>query len=129
MVHVMSCYAPTFAASREKKDSFYGRLQEVLSSMPYPSQECYVLLLDFNARVGLRSECIDEWWDERGRYGYGVLNGTGRGVSFLLHPKWCYSVQHIVQKKAIQKHTIMRKSQSWRCLHGCGGEARSCVLR
>ena len=34
VLHVVSCYAPTFAASRKEKDDFYSMLQEVLSSMP-----------------------------------------------------------------------------------------------
>ena len=37
-----------------------------------PSQECYVLLGDLNARVGSRSETDDEWLDERGPYGHMV---------------------------------------------------------
>lgn len=51
-------------------------LQEVLSAIP--SQECYVLLGDFNARVGSRMEDDDEWRDERGPHGLGVLNEAGR---------------------------------------------------
>ena len=54
MLHVLSCYAPTFAASREEKDNFSSSLQEALNSIP--SQECYVLLGDLNARVGSRVE-------------------------------------------------------------------------
>ena len=61
VLHVVLCYTSTFAASREEKDDFY--MQEVLSSKP--SQECYVLLGDFNTCVGSRSK-DDEWWDERG---------------------------------------------------------------
>ncbi len=70
VLHVVSCNAPTFGASREEKDSFYSLLQDVLSSIP--SKENFVLLGDFNARVGSRSE-NDEWWDERGPHGHGVL--------------------------------------------------------
>lgn len=40
VLQVVSYYTPTFAASREEKDSFYSMLQEVLSSVP--SQECCV---------------------------------------------------------------------------------------
>ena len=39
VVPAVSCYAPTFAASREE-DNFYGSQQEVLFSIP--SQECCV---------------------------------------------------------------------------------------
>ena len=75
VLHVVSCYAPPFAASREEKDKFYSMLQEVLSSIP--SQEHYVLLGDFNAHVGSRNK-EDEWWHERGPHGLGVLNDAGR---------------------------------------------------
>ncbi len=74
VLHVVSCYAPTFGASREEKDS-YSLFQGVLSSIP--SKENFVLLGDFNACVGSRSE-NDEWWDERGPHGHGVLNEAGR---------------------------------------------------
>lgn len=53
------------------------------SSFPTPSQECYVLLGDFHARVGSRSECDTEWWDERGLYGHGVLNKSWERASSL----------------------------------------------
>ncbi len=43
-LHVLSCYAPTFAVSRDEKDAFYDSLQHVLSSIPV--NECYVMLGD-----------------------------------------------------------------------------------
>ena len=42
-LHVLSCYAPTFAASRAEKDSFFACLQDALLS--FPSDECFVILL------------------------------------------------------------------------------------
>ena len=33
-LHVLSCYAPTFAASRKEKNTFFGNLQDALSSIP-----------------------------------------------------------------------------------------------
>ena len=76
VLHVVSCYAPTYGASREEKDSFYSSLQEVLSAIP--SQECYVLLGHFNAQVGSRLGDEAEWYDEMGPHGLGVLNEAGR---------------------------------------------------
>lgn len=70
-LHVLSCYAPMFAAPREEKDKFYDNLQAALTSIP--SDECFVMLGDFNARVGSRG-VDDEWWYERGPHGYGELN-------------------------------------------------------
>ena len=51
-LHVLSCYAPTFAASREKKDAFFARLHNALLAIP--SDENFVVLGDFNAHVGSR---------------------------------------------------------------------------
>ena len=52
-LHILSCYAPTFIASREEKDKFYNDLQAAVSSVP--SNECCVMLGDFDARVGSRA--------------------------------------------------------------------------
>ena len=49
-LHVVSCYAPTTAASREDKEAFFQMLDSFISSVP--SQESYVILGDFNACVG-----------------------------------------------------------------------------
>ena len=46
MLYVFSCYAPTYAASREEKDSFFATLQETISLLP--QEDCFVLLGDFN---------------------------------------------------------------------------------
>jgi len=51
-LHVLSCYVPAYAASREEKNSFFAILQEAISSLPLG--DCFVLLGDFNARVGSR---------------------------------------------------------------------------
>ena len=43
-LHVLSCYVPTLAASREDKNSFFDTLQDALLSIP--SDECFVMLGD-----------------------------------------------------------------------------------
>ena len=63
-LHIVSCYAPTFAASREDKNIFYATLQDALSTIP--SDECFVMPWDFNACVESR-DVDDEWWHERVR--------------------------------------------------------------
>ena len=62
---------------REDKDI----LQQALSAIP--SNECYVVLGDFNAHVG--SRVVDDlWWYERGPHGYGEANEAGvELLSFL----------------------------------------------
>ena len=57
-LHILSCYAPTFAASRVEEDQFLNDLQQALDSIP--SRESYVMLGDFNARVGSRTSG-DDW--------------------------------------------------------------------
>ena len=48
-----------FATSREVKDAFFGHLQQAVSAVPLGMS--FVLLGNFNARVGSRVE-EDEWW-------------------------------------------------------------------
>ena len=61
-LHILSCYAPTFAASREEKDRFWDDLQLALDSIP--SSEPCIMLGDFNARVGSRVSQDDQWVQE-----------------------------------------------------------------
>ena len=41
-MHILSCYAPTFAASRAEKDAFLDQLQEVLNDIT--PDETYIML-------------------------------------------------------------------------------------
>ena len=41
-IHILSCYAPIFAASRADKNKFLDELQQALDTIP-PS-ECYVIM-------------------------------------------------------------------------------------
>ena len=54
-LHVVSCYAPTRAASRQMKDAFFQDIDSILAAMP--TGEKYVILGDVNAHVGSR-ECF-----------------------------------------------------------------------
>ena len=75
-LHVLSCYAPTFTASREAKDGFYDDLQLALSEIP--TREPYILLGDLNARVGSRDARDEEQWERvRGPFGMGEVNDAG----------------------------------------------------
>ena len=74
-VHIISCYAPTFAGSREEKNNFYNDLQQALDAIP--PNDMYVLLGDFNARVGSRSEAGDQWGHVRGPHGLAEVNHAG----------------------------------------------------
>ena len=50
---------PTYAASREEKNDFFDTLQQALSEVP--SDECFVVLGDFNACVGSKVGEGDQW--------------------------------------------------------------------
>ena len=63
-LHVMSCYAPIRAAKREVKDAFFQVLDHMLANVP--SGKRYVVLGDFNARVGSREHVEDQWYAVRG---------------------------------------------------------------
>ena len=66
-LHVIVCYAPTFHSKREAKENFYDELQATLRSISEADR--YVLLGDFNARVGSRLGPGDEWRGVRGPHG------------------------------------------------------------
>ncbi len=60
-----------------------------------------MLLGDFNARVGSRSE-NDEWWDERGPHGHGILNEAGRELLSFCSVNEATVCNTWFQKKAIE---------------------------
>ena len=59
MLACVSCYAPTYAASRAEKDAFFDMLQQALDDVP--SREPFVMFRDLNACVGSRLGTGDEW--------------------------------------------------------------------
>ena len=74
--HVVLCYAPMRAASRQVKDAFYQDLGSILAAIPIG--EKYVILGDFNAHVGSR-ECVgDRWGSVRRPNGYGFIKDAGK---------------------------------------------------
>ena len=91
-LQVLSCYAPTFAASRVEKDQFFDSLQQALDDVP-PS-ECYVVLGDFNARVGSRVNVGEDWEGVRGPHGFGEVNEAGKELLtfFLLMNLLCVTL-------------------------------------
>ena len=80
-IHILSCYAPTFSASRVDKNKFLDDLQHALDVIP-PS-ECYVLMGDFNARVGSRIGEDDQWRYVRGPHGLGEVNDAGKELLLI----------------------------------------------
>lgn len=90
-VHVAVAYAPTFARPRCEKTEFLAQLQTFLVSVP--TNEHYIILGDFNARVGSASRNLlpeeDEWRADRGPHGFGVMNPAGEELlTFLSLLHW-----------------------------------------
>ena len=80
--HTISCCAPTFSASRADKEKFKNEVQLALNAIP-PS-ECYVIMGDFNARVGSRQGEGDIWASVRGPHGLGEMNLSGQELLAFL---------------------------------------------
>ena len=113
-LHIISAYAPT---RREAKDKFFRDLHQVLSSIP--SNEPYVLLGDFNARVGPRKE-DDAWGRVQGPYGYGKTNDAGNELLMFLAAQEATIYNTWFQKKDIYKQTWQHpKSKKWHCIDSC----------
>ena len=110
----MSCYAPTRAASREDKDAFFQELSKIISGVP--EGETYIILGDFNARVGSRESDDDEWSGVRGLHRFGSVNDAGKELlSFLsLHQTTVCNTWY--QKDDIYRQTWQHpKSKQWSC--------------
>lgn len=103
-IHILSCYAPTFAANRADKDRFLDELQQALDAIP-PS-ECYVLMGDFNARVGSRVGEDHHWAGVRGPHRLGEMNDAGRELlTFLSTNEATICNTWFPKKRYTQEHT------------------------
>ena len=108
-------YAPTFAATREEKNKFFDLLQDALSAIP--SGECYVMLGDFNVRMGSRVVDDDGWWHERAPHGYEELNEAGRDLLYFLSTNEATVCNTWFQIRRIYKQTWQHpKSRKWHCI-------------
>ena len=99
----------------EKKNvEFYCVLQQALSSIP--QRENFVLLGDFNARIGSRST-ESEWWNVRGPHGHGELNDAGRELLTFLSINEATVCNTWFEKKDIHKRTWQHpRSKEWHCI-------------
>ena len=114
-LYVVSCYAPTRAASREDKEAFFQMSDSFISSVP--SQEGYVILGDFNARVGSRESADGQWGAVRGPHGYGVANDTRKELLSFLSCHQATVCNTWFVKRDIHKQTWQQpKSKHWSCI-------------
>ena len=82
-----------------------------------PSGEVYILLWDFNARVGSR-ESVEQWTGVRGPHGYGVTNDAGRELLSFLSSHQATVCNTWFEKKDIHKQTWQHpKSKLWSCIY------------
>ena len=117
-LHIASCYAPTFSARREEKDEFFNILRQFVLSVPDEDQ--FILLGDFNARIGTAggsSGLEDDWSLVRGPHGFGQINEAGEELLTFLHlldAVVCNSwFQHPDIHKATWRHP---RSGRWHCI-------------
>ena len=114
-LHVLSCYAPTRAASRAAKDEFLHDLELALSGVP--PNEPYILLGDLNARVGSRDSTDDPWSRVRGPHGYGLANDAGEELLMFLSMMEATVCNTWFKKRNIFKQTWQHpKSKQWHCI-------------
>ena len=115
-LHVLSCYAPTRAAQREDKEDFFNQLAAFMSSVPVG--EHYVILGDFNARVGSRSDVdADQWSGVLGPHGCGVANDAGRELLSFLSCQEATICNTWFEKRAVCRQTWQHpKSKKWSCI-------------
>ena len=115
-VHLVSCYAPTRTASREDKDAFFQELESIIFSVP--SGGMYVILGDFNARVGSRDSIDGEWSSVREPHGFESTNDSARELLAFLAQHQATVCNTWFRKKDIHKQTWPHpKSKQWSCIY------------
>ena len=60
------------------KTEFLHELEQALAAIP--PNDPYIILGDFNARLGSRNDTNDPWSRVRGPHGYGPINDAGEEV-------------------------------------------------
>ena len=115
-LHVLSCYAPTRAASREDKDKFLNRHDVFITSVP--ARDCYVILGDFNACIGSRSDDEDDLWSGvLGPHGYGEVNDAGKELLSFLSCHQAAVCNTWFEKKDVYKETWQHpRFKKWSCI-------------
>ncbi len=114
-----SCYLMLRTDIREASSGegyFFDELREYLSSVP--ERDLYVILGDFNARVGSGvCDADDEWRAVRGRHGLGRMNEAGEELLSFLSLFGARICNSWFCKKDIHKATWQHpRSQQWHCI-------------
>ena len=114
----------TFRSVRSVKDSFYADLQAAM--MGARRDEEFVVVGDFNARIGLWEDLDDEWSAARGPHGLlGQLNSAGEelfnflsGNQAIVCNTWFTQKDH--QNQTWQHHGPRHGTASITSLHRSG---------
>ena len=101
-LHFAVAYAPTFVRPREEKTQFYADVQSFIDSIPRNDQ--FVLLGDFNARVG-SAGADGDWSSVRGPHGFGRMNSAGEDLLNFLSRNGALICNTCFRKNDVHKHT------------------------
>ena len=96
---IFQIYAPDSNYSDEMSQEFYDKLQEEINKLPNNNK--YMLLGDFNAKVG--SLVNDEWKGVIGKFGLGEMNE--RGLELL---QFC-AINNVTITNTLFKHSEIRR--------------------
>ena len=110
--HVM---LPRLLQAERQKEAFYDDLQSALDEIP--AEEMYVILGDFNDRVGSRGAEDDHWQRVRGPCCLGGVNGAGADLLHFLLLSEATICNTCFQKKNIYKQTWQHPmTKRWYCI-------------
>ena len=98
---LICAYAPTLTAEEDVKDQFYEELDEALRSVN--GRDKIILLGDFNARVGRRSDL----WNAIGPQGVGKMNANGLRLLSLCSEHDLVITNTLFRLKTIHKTSWM----------------------
>ena len=97
------------------KDEFLQVVERALACVLY--DEPYIMLGDFNARVGSRDGADDPWGNVRGPHGYGNVNDAGKELLAFLAANEATICNTWFCKRDIYKRTWMHpRSKQWHCI-------------
>ena len=82
-ITVIQVYAPTSNAEEAEAEQFYEDLQDLLELTP-PKKDVLFIIGDWNAKVGSQ-----ETPEVTGKFGLGVRNEAGHGISLGVLPREC----------------------------------------
>ena len=99
LLTIICVYAPTMKVPPEVKSQFFKQLQDALDDVP--QSDTLVMLVDFNARVGVFNPADGLWRGTIGRHGIAERNHGGEESL-----QFCESNQLMVMNTCFQKKPV-----------------------